>query len=95
VASPSLASAGGLIEKVAYGISIPGFIMTSTLWIHLSAKFVSADQWVLRISNSCNAASCPNPPQLRASAKPHGDSLGYLVVSSFLLLLTPFLSNIS
>ncbi|CAG9954253.1 unnamed protein product [Clonostachys rosea f. rosea IK726] len=40
VASPSLASAGGLIEKVAYGISIPGFIMTSTLWIHLSAKFL-------------------------------------------------------
>ena len=41
VASPSLASAGGTLEKVAYGISIPGFIMTSTLWVHLAAKFVS------------------------------------------------------
>ncbi|KAL2201782.1 hypothetical protein CC79DRAFT_1281382 [Sarocladium strictum] len=40
VASPSLGSAGGLLEKVAYGISIPGFIMTSTLWIHLAAKFL-------------------------------------------------------
>ncbi|KAI1857905.1 hypothetical protein JX265_010935 [Neoarthrinium moseri] len=40
VASPSLASAGGTLEKVAYGISIPGFIMTSTLWVHLAAKFV-------------------------------------------------------
>ncbi|KAI9641909.1 hypothetical protein NHQ30_009777 [Ciborinia camelliae] len=40
VASPSLASAGGKIEKVAYGISIPGFIMTSTLWVHLAAKFI-------------------------------------------------------
>ncbi|CAK7234861.1 hypothetical protein SBRCBS47491_009091 [Sporothrix bragantina] len=40
VASPSLASAGGLLEKIAYGISIPGFIMTSTLWVHLAAKFL-------------------------------------------------------
>ncbi|KAH8667053.1 transmembrane amino acid transporter protein-domain-containing protein [Xylariales sp. PMI_506] len=40
VASPSLASAGGTIEKIAYGISIPGFIMTSTLWVHLAAKFL-------------------------------------------------------
>ncbi|KAH8200345.1 hypothetical protein TruAng_005498 [Truncatella angustata] len=39
VASPSLGSAGGLLEKIAYGISIPGFIMTTTLWVHLAAKF--------------------------------------------------------
>ncbi|KAK6087032.1 neutral amino acid transporter [Seiridium cupressi] len=40
VASPSLGSAGGTLEKIAYGISIPGFIMTSTLWVHLAAKFL-------------------------------------------------------
>lgn len=40
VASPSLGSAGGTLEKIAYGIAIPGFIMTSTLWVHLAAKFV-------------------------------------------------------
>ncbi|OAL20297.1 hypothetical protein AYO22_09009 [Fonsecaea multimorphosa] len=40
VASPSLASAGGTIEKISFGISIPGFIMTSTLWVHLAAKFL-------------------------------------------------------
>ncbi|KIW10754.1 hypothetical protein PV08_10053 [Exophiala spinifera] len=40
VASPSLASAGGTLEKVAFGISIPGFIMTSTLWTHVAAKFL-------------------------------------------------------
>lgn len=40
VASPSLASAGGTIEKVAFSIAIPGFIMTSTLWVHLAAKFL-------------------------------------------------------
>ena len=44
VATPSLASAGGTLEKVAYGVSIPGFIMTSTLWVHLAAKFVSTSQ---------------------------------------------------
>ncbi|KAL2212796.1 neutral amino acid transporter [Sarocladium strictum] len=38
VASPALGSAGGLLEKIAYGISIPGFIMTCTLWVHLAAK---------------------------------------------------------
>lgn len=51
VASPSLASAGGTLEKIAYGVSIPGFIMTSTLWVHLAAKFVSA-----AISNNYNFA---------------------------------------
>ncbi|KAF4119480.1 Transmembrane amino acid transporter protein [Geosmithia morbida] len=40
VASPSLGSAGGTLEKVAYGVSIPGFVMTSTLWVHLAAKFL-------------------------------------------------------
>ncbi|KAI8179093.1 hypothetical protein K4K51_004088 [Colletotrichum sp. SAR 10_75] len=40
VASPSLGSAGGTLEKIAYGISIPGFIMTTTLWVHLAAKFL-------------------------------------------------------
>ena len=40
IASPSLASAGGTLEKVAYGVSIPGFMMTSTLWVHVAAKFV-------------------------------------------------------
>ena len=44
IASPSLASAGGTLEKIAYGVSIPGFMMTSTLWVHIAAKFVSASQ---------------------------------------------------
>ncbi|KAK0388616.1 hypothetical protein NLU13_4859 [Sarocladium strictum] len=40
IASPSLASGGGTLEKVAYGVSIPGFIMTSTLWVHVASKFL-------------------------------------------------------
>jgi hypothetical protein len=35
-----MASAGGTLEKIAYGIAIPGFMMTSTLWVHVAAKFV-------------------------------------------------------
>ncbi|CRK15622.1 hypothetical protein BN1708_002812 [Verticillium longisporum] len=38
VASPALGSAGGLLMKIAHGISIPGFIMTCTLRVHLAAK---------------------------------------------------------
>ncbi|CAK7237206.1 hypothetical protein SBRCBS47491_009898 [Sporothrix bragantina] len=40
ITSPSLANAGGTLEKIAYGISIPGFMMTSTLWVHVAAKFL-------------------------------------------------------
>ncbi|WWC63883.1 uncharacterized protein I303_106488 [Kwoniella dejecticola CBS 10117] len=40
VASPSLGSAGGTIEKIAYGIAILGLIMTTTLWVHVAAKYV-------------------------------------------------------
>ncbi|KAK5058751.1 hypothetical protein LTR84_011015 [Exophiala bonariae] len=40
IASPSLASAGGTLEKIAFGVSIPGFMMTSTLWVHIAAKFL-------------------------------------------------------
>ena len=32
------------MEKIAYGIAIPGFMMTSTLWVHIAAKFVSASE---------------------------------------------------
>ncbi|KAG7145784.1 N amino acid transport system protein like [Verticillium longisporum] len=42
VASPALGSAGGLLMKIAHGISIPGFIMTCTLRVHLAAKTSSA-----------------------------------------------------
>ncbi|PNH75944.1 hypothetical protein VD0001_g1608 [Verticillium dahliae] len=42
VASPARGSAGGLLMKIAHGISIPGFIMTCTLRVHLAAKTSSA-----------------------------------------------------
>ncbi|RXG44789.1 hypothetical protein VDGE_30450 [Verticillium dahliae] len=38
VASPARGSAGGLLMKIAHGISIPGFIMPCTLRVHLAAK---------------------------------------------------------
>lgn len=65
VASPSLGSAGGTVEKIAYGISIPGFIMTSTLWVHLAAKFVSfvlisLARWLTNGSFSSVFCAIPN-----------------------------------
>ncbi|KAI0425317.1 transmembrane amino acid transporter protein-domain-containing protein [Xylaria sp. FL1042] len=40
VASPALGSAGVLVKKVAYGFALPGLIITTTLVIHLPAKFI-------------------------------------------------------
>lgn len=40
VASPSLGSAGPLLKKVSYGVAMIGLLITSCLYIHLSAKTV-------------------------------------------------------
>ncbi|TWU74885.1 hypothetical protein ED733_003319 [Metarhizium rileyi] len=39
VASPALGSAGPLVKKVAYGLALPGLIVTTTIVIHLPAKY--------------------------------------------------------
>ncbi|KAJ9654985.1 hypothetical protein H2201_008898, partial [Coniosporium apollinis] len=40
VASPALGSAGVLIKKICYGFALPGLIVTTTLVIHLPAKYI-------------------------------------------------------
>ncbi|KAK5090174.1 hypothetical protein LTR64_006106 [Lithohypha guttulata] len=40
VSSPALGSAGVLIKKVCYGFALPGLIVTTTLVIHLPAKYI-------------------------------------------------------
>jgi amino acid permease len=40
VASPALGSAGHLIKRIAYGISLPGLLATTVLVIHFAAKYV-------------------------------------------------------
>ncbi|GJN71382.1 amino acid transporter [Purpureocillium lilacinum] len=40
VASPALGSAGVLVKKVAYGLALPGLIVTTILVIHLPAKYI-------------------------------------------------------
>ncbi|KAF2716484.1 amino acid transporter [Polychaeton citri CBS 116435] len=40
VASPALGSAGTTVKKVAYGLALPGLIVTTTLTIHLPAKYI-------------------------------------------------------
>ncbi|KAI9652630.1 MAG: hypothetical protein M1821_008349 [Bathelium mastoideum] len=39
VASPALGSAGKTMKKVCYGIALPGLIVTTMLYVHLSAKY--------------------------------------------------------
>ncbi|GAD94188.1 amino acid transporter, putative [Paecilomyces variotii No. 5] len=40
VASPALGSAGVMVKKIAYGFALPGLIVTTTLVIHLPAKYI-------------------------------------------------------
>ncbi|KAG4264909.1 hypothetical protein FPRO04_10088 [Fusarium proliferatum] len=40
VGNPTLGSAGHLIKRVAYGISLPGLLATTVLVIHFAAKYV-------------------------------------------------------
>ncbi|KAF5018926.1 hypothetical protein F66182_9091 [Fusarium sp. NRRL 66182] len=39
VASPALGSAGGTIKKVAYGLALPGLIMSATIFTHVTGKY--------------------------------------------------------
>ncbi|KPM38683.1 hypothetical protein AK830_g7883 [Neonectria ditissima] len=84
VASPSLASAGGTVEKIAYGISIPGFIMTSTLWVHLAAKFL-----LVRLLR--------NSEHLQSNSITHwstwlGSTIGITMLSFIIASAVPFFS---
>ncbi|GAA6039344.1 hypothetical protein JCM8097_002808 [Rhodosporidiobolus ruineniae] len=40
VASPALGTAGPLIKKIAYGISIPGLLAAAVIYTHLPAKYI-------------------------------------------------------
>ncbi|CAM1508651.1 Fc.00g054990.m01.CDS01 [Cosmosporella sp. VM-42] len=84
VASPSLASAGGTLEKIAYSVSIPGFIMTSTLWVHLAAKFL-----LVRILR--------NSEHLQSNSITHwgtwlGSTIGITILSFIVAEAVPFFS---
>ncbi|KAL2688982.1 hypothetical protein Neosp_003032 [[Neocosmospora] mangrovei] len=39
VASPALGSAGPLIKRIAYGLALPGLLVTTTICLHLPAKY--------------------------------------------------------
>lgn len=40
IASPSLGSAGETIKRIAYGIALPGLIVSGCLYIHVAAKYL-------------------------------------------------------
>ncbi|KAL4911713.1 transmembrane amino acid transporter protein-domain-containing protein [Aspergillus aurantiobrunneus] len=39
LASPALGSAGPLIKKISYGIAVPGLVVTTVLYSHITAKY--------------------------------------------------------
>lgn len=40
VTSPSLGSAGPLVKKIAYGLGLPGLLVSACLYIHVAAKYL-------------------------------------------------------
>ncbi|CAK9780360.1 hypothetical protein CC85DRAFT_287903 [Cutaneotrichosporon oleaginosum] len=40
VSQPSLGSAGRVMKKICYGLSIPGLFFSVILWVHIPAKFI-------------------------------------------------------
>ncbi|KAJ5775297.1 uncharacterized protein N7511_000308 [Penicillium nucicola] len=40
IASPSLGSAGETVKRVAYGIALPGLIISGCLYVHVAAKYI-------------------------------------------------------
>jgi len=41
VASPALGTAGVLLKRIAYGLSLPGLLASGVIYAHLPAKYVS------------------------------------------------------
>jgi hypothetical protein len=40
IASPSLGSAGTTVKRIAYGIALPGLIISGCLYVHVAAKYL-------------------------------------------------------
>lgn len=40
IASPSLGSAGPTVKRVAYGIALPGLVISGCLYVHVAAKYL-------------------------------------------------------
>ncbi len=59
VASPALGSAGKTMKKVCYGLALPGLIVSTTLFIHVSlSTHLSISQLTRIISLLRNTSSC-------------------------------------
>lgn len=82
VASPALGSAGPLIKKVAYGIGLPGLLVTDLLLIHVSLRFPAQHSKCKHQTNlllDCRQNHlCPSPPQLKAFDVQYHEALGRL-----------------
>ncbi|RMJ16815.1 hypothetical protein CDV36_003560 [Fusarium kuroshium] len=98
VSSPALGSAGKLMKKICYGLSLPGLIVTTVLTIHFAGKYIflrilkgtehlnkgTLTHWATWLSCTfgCATLSC-----IIASAVPSFGSLASLIGAFFGTLL--------
>lgn len=80
VASPALGSAGPLIKRISYGIALPGLIVTTTLFIHVSLMIMYQEPVSMLISRIAarQVPLRPIPQRIQTSHSQHLHPLGNL-----------------
>lgn len=83
VTQPALGSAGPLMKKIAYGLSIPGLFFSVFLWIHIPAKFIFVR--LLRGSRHLNA-NTPTHWAIWVGLAFLGTTIAYIIASAIPIL---------
>jgi len=85
VASPALGSAGVLMKKVCYGLVLPGLIVSTLLYIHVSCPLKHYTSWRTTKTDCPPPAHRqilhgPHPARLRAPRRQHLATLDHLAL---------------
>jgi len=86
VASPALGTAGVLLKRIAYGLSLPGLLASGVIYAHLPAKYVSLFAFALltitlpKLTLHRILALRSLPPRISSPHRQHYHSLGRLAL---------------
>jgi hypothetical protein len=85
VSSPALGSAGPVVKKVSYGFALPGLIVSTLLFVHVSLcpirpqeKFHQPEYLFSHFSDHWQIHLRPHAPWLPPFDRQHRQALGYL-----------------
>lgn len=81
VASPALGTAGVLIKRIAYGLSLPGLVSVAVIYCHLSCAYfpLITLAWTLRPSRlQWKIPLCTPPARKPSSEPPDCDALDHV-----------------